>query len=471
MGRLALQIELMTLLGDRLPGTSGQDIAKALLGTVPEDIEYHPTIRRYPFIVAKLGRTFIGMPGRLKRDPPKFHRFWRESIDQLDQADLAGARRILVDALREFEAALLLQSTAVSGHAQLVYQMLSDVIAQAGGVGDMGVLSGAGGAEMAVITDIWRASRGELTIDQVIREHGFHGPLEGEVSSCVWREDSTPLERHDRRVRRTRGPAQARGRYRRQAPGRAGRSARRPAQVQAPRARSSSSTWWPSAIPLRGVAKRSFLQGLDVIRACARRIGTELAADGSLADPEDVFYLTYDELAVLPRDARELVAKRRERREEYQSVTIPGAWKGLPVPTEIEEAPELGAPRAQQIQGIGVSAGVGEGLARVVTDPTFAEVEPDEILVASTTDPSWASIMFISSALVIDMGGPISHAAVVARELGIPCVVNTRVGTRDDQDRRPCPCQRRQRQRRDPRARRGLTAGPPAARLRHALAS
>jgi pyruvate,water dikinase len=65
-----------------------------------------------------------------------------------------------------------------------------------------------------------------------------------------------------------------------------------------------------------------------------------------------------------------------------------------------------------------------------VDDPTFAEVEPDEILVTPTTDPSWASIMFISAGLVVDIGGQLSHAAVVARELGIPCVVNTRVGSR-----------------------------------------
>jgi phosphoenolpyruvate synthase/pyruvate phosphate dikinase len=51
------------------------------------------------------------------------------------------------------------------------------------------------------------------------------------------------------------------------------------------------------------------------------------------------------------------------------------------------------------------------------------------VLVSSTTDPSWSSIMFISSALVVDIGGPLSHAAVVARELGVPCVVNTRDGT------------------------------------------
>ena len=61
-----------------------------------------------------------------------------------------------------------------------------------------------------------------------------------------------------------------------------------------------------------------------------------------------------------------------------------------------------------------------EGRVRVVTDPTFAEVEQDEVLVTPTTDPSWASIMFMSSALVVDIGGPLSHAAVVARELGVP---------------------------------------------------
>jgi pyruvate,water dikinase len=82
-----------------------------------------------------------------------------------------------------------------------------------------------------------------------------------------------------------------------------------------------------------------------------------------------------------------------------------------------------------QVQGIGVSGGVVEGPVRVVTDPSFAEVEPDEILVAPVTDPSWSSIMFISAALVVDIGGALSHAAVVARELDIPCVVGTQNGS------------------------------------------
>ena len=94
------------------------------------------------------------------------------------------------------------------------------------------------------------------------------------------------------------------------------------------------------------------------------------------------------------------------------------------------EAVEAGAVDEGAVEGIGVSAGVAEGVVRVVTDPSFTEVADGEILVTPTTDPSWASILFLSSALVVDIGGPLSHAAVVARELGIPCVINTRTGTR-----------------------------------------
>ncbi len=105
-------------------------------------------------------------------------------------------------------------------------------------------------------------------------------------------------------------------------------------------------------------------------------------------------------------------------------MTIPGYWRGTPEPILTT------AERAEEISGIGVSAGIVEGVVRVVTEAAFAEVEGGEILVTPTTDPSWASIMFISAALVVDIGGQLSHAAVVARELGIPCVVNTRNGSK-----------------------------------------
>ena len=118
---------------------------------------------------------------------------------------------------------------------------------------------------------------------------------------------------------------------------------------------------------------------------------------------------------------------RRARREEYQTLELPGNWQGSPaVKQRLPDDQHVGE---EVITGIGASSGTVEGIVRVVLDPTFAEVEPDEILVTTTTDPSWASIMFMSSALIVDIGGMLSHAAVVARELGIPCVVNTRNGT------------------------------------------
>jgi pyruvate,water dikinase len=88
--------------------------------------------------------------------------------------------------------------------------------------------------------------------------------------------------------------------------------------------------------------------------------------------------------------------------------------------------------RPTGITGVGAGTGTVEGLARVITDPAAAEpVEDGEILVCPVTDPSWVSLMAIASALVIDIGGTASHGAVIARELGVPCVINTLTGTRD----------------------------------------
>jgi pyruvate,water dikinase len=181
-------------------------------------------------------------------------------------------------------------------------------------------------------------------------------------------------------------------------------------------------------IPLRGVAKRSFLQAFDVGRAAARRLGELLHEEGVIDAPDDVFYLTADEVTgVPPRNAKELVQMRKERGRQYEQVEVPKHWKGMPQPLEIDTT--VAAP-GTTLEGIGVSSGIVEGVARVVEDPAEDEVEPGEILVAPFTDPGWSSVMFISAALVVDIGGALSHAAIVARELGIPCVVNTGHGSR-----------------------------------------
>lgn len=72
-----------------------------------------------------------------------------------------------------------------------------------------------------------------------------------------------------------------------------------------------------------------------------------------------------------------------------------------------------------------------EGSCRIIHSSNDSDdLRPGEILVCRTTDPSWASYFFAASAVIIDIGGPLSHGAIVAREMGIPCVINVQEGTK-----------------------------------------
>ena len=77
-----------------------------------------------------------------------------------------------------------------------------------------------------------------------------------------------------------------------------------------------------------------------------------------------------------------------------------------------------------RLQGLGVSAGVVTGRARVILDPNEpGDLEPDEILVAPQTDPAWTPLFLGAAGVIVEYGAVMSHAAIVARELGIPAVV------------------------------------------------
>lgn len=429
-GRYALQVEYLTRLGDRLPGTSGQAVAESLLGRVPDDIEYRPTTRRYPVIAWRLPRVFVTVPGRVRAAGRATDAWYHEQLARMPGLERAAAAAMLGSAGDRFTAMVALQTTSVLGVVQPLYDALERVVARVG-VGDVGVLSGSGGAEVTgLVGDLWRASRGQLELDRVAREHGFHGPLEGELSGRVWREDATPLRRlvEEYAARGAEHDPLALAHAQQQRRGTMTQEllAALPA-TQRPLVRLLLRLA-ADRIPLRGVAKRSMLQSLDVARASARRLGTLLVAEGRLDEPDDVFFLTREELSgAWPLEARELIERRRRRRAEYERLELPSDWTGMPEPIVVAEA-DVGD--GEPITGIGVSAGVVEGIARVVLDPDFAEIEPDEILVSPTTNPSWSSIMFVSAGLVVDIGGALSHAAVVARELGLPCVVNTRSGSR-----------------------------------------
>lgn len=437
-GRCAVQLNFMATIGDRMPGTTGAATIASVFGEVPAGMTFSPSRRRYPIIAWRLPTLFLRWPKQVAALSADFDRWWSASVQRVGSLDEHGVRLLFADAVRRHDQAMVTQVNGILSTMQPLYEAVVGLVGKVG-AGDASILTGApGGAEMAVVTDIWRASRGELTVPDVVARHGFHGPDEGELSSRVWREDDTPLKRmveqygsradaHDPR----RQQADHAAAYERETQRvlTAAPAALRPlARLVLRLAR--------ERLCLRGVGKRSFLQANDVARASARRLGAFLAQRGELAAEDDIFYLTVDEVLAerLPADVETLVAKRRARRDEYQRYTLPEKWKGTAVAVPLAAAQDADGAEAlglgDILQGIGVSAGIVEGAVRVVTDPSFAEVEPDEILVAPVTDPSWSSIMFISSALVVDIGGPLSHAAVVARELSIPCVVATQTGSR-----------------------------------------
>lgn len=431
-GRVVIGMELLALLGDRMPGTSGREVLATLLGTIPPTFRFSPTRRRYAVIACKFPWVFARGPRAMRRMARDYDLWWRESTARVGALDEAGARALLIDAIARTRAAHALQGVGALVVVQPVYNAFERLIGWLARP-ELGELASvAGGPEMELVRDLWRASRNQLSLNDVIERHGYHGPREGELSSRSWREDPAPLRaavQHYVARDESHGPDRERARVaqRHHALEREARKSLSPARQLA---LAAGLALVRRRLPLRGVVKCAMVQSLDVTRAAARRLGVHLAACGALDDAEDVFLLTAAELSgPVPSEARDLVAQRRQRRNEYELLTIPTAFQGEPQPSHRAAcAPEL-FDQPSRLMGTGVSSGVAEGRARVITDPAVDEIEPDEILVASCTDPSWASVMFVSAALVVELGGPLSHAAVVAREMGIPCVVGVHSAT------------------------------------------
>ncbi len=159
------------------------------------------------------------------------------------------------------------------------------------------------------------------------------------------------------------------------------------------------------------------------VRDQLREVGAELTARGLLASAGDVFFVDTVEArqGLAGRDLRKLVAARRASYErEQRRRHVPRML--LSDGTE-PEAALLATAAGGGLTGTPASPGQVTAAARVVLDPAAAHLEPGEILVAPSTDPGWTPLFLTAGGLVMEMGGAMSHGAVVAREYGIPAVV------------------------------------------------
>jgi phosphoenolpyruvate synthase/pyruvate phosphate dikinase len=178
--------------------------------------------------------------------------------------------------------------------------------------------------------------------------------------------------------------------------------------------------------PKYGMVCRYFVYKQALLQEAERLVNAHV-----LRDKEDMFYLTFQELQDVVRTKQvdhDLIHQRKDALRSYRALTPPrvmtsdgeviaGAYRRDDVP-------------AGALVGLPVSAGTVEGRARVILDLGKADLEPGDILVTAYTDPSWTPLFVAITGLVTEVGGEMTHGAVIAREYGLPAVVGVEHATR-----------------------------------------
>ena len=178
--------------------------------------------------------------------------------------------------------------------------------------------------------------------------------------------------------------------------------------------------------PKYGMINRYFVYKQALMEEAERLVQARV-----LREKEDIFYLRFDELRDVMRTNRvddDLIRERKDAFKSYESLRPPR------VLTSDGEAID-GAYRRDNLRvcalvGLAVSAGSVEGRARVILDIAKADLEPGDILVTAYTDPSWTPLFVAITGLVTEVGGLMTHGAVIAREYGLPAVVGVENATR-----------------------------------------
>lgn len=178
--------------------------------------------------------------------------------------------------------------------------------------------------------------------------------------------------------------------------------------------------------PKYGMIHRYFVYKQALLKEAEQLVQAKV-----LHEKEDIYYLTYEELREVVRTNRldyQIIDKRKDEYKVYEKLTPPrvitsdgeiitGEYKRENLP-------------AEAIVGLAVSSGVIEGRARVIVNMEDATIEDGDILVTSFTDPSWTPLFVSIKGLVTEVGGLMTHGAVIAREYGLPAVVGVENATK-----------------------------------------
>ena len=191
-------------------------------------------------------------------------------------------------------------------------------------------------------------------------------------------------------------------------------------------------------MPGRERTKTNCVKLIQEARMAFQEWGRRCVAAGTFPYVNSYGLLTKDEMAdflASPEGFHDKLLERENLMKEVSALQEPFLFVGSPPP--MNEYPRRDAVQVEKLaagdtmQGIPGSTGTARGIARVVMSPSDpTALAPGDILVAPITDPSWTPLFVPAAAVVVDVGAPLSHAIIVSRELGIPCVVSATDATR-----------------------------------------
>jgi pyruvate,water dikinase len=471
-GYFYLNLSHMRLMGLRM-GMTVEQFDAALLGAHPDAPPYrqHPddvnegcTAKSAQTIGEVLGRTEFPEIDEDSRRVRELRRT-RPDLAGLSDGELVGYARSFLGELDNAFAKHDYSSLASTvGQAMLGQlcgsvgrpDMLLDLIS---GLGDVESASPSGGLwdlsrrvrasrELTALFDqgpaaVGQAWAGEADLadfrtafDAFLDEYGMRGPNEWDIRARSWDADPVQALAHVDSLRRSPddGSPQIRA---------ARLSSRRHQVADELRAllagndealgtlevalRSAKDT-----IPLREQTKANSAVVINEVRLAVRELGLRGVAAGRLTEPEDVTMLLADELDAYVADPASFTAVIRERLTGYRSLfeleppfIIADELPPLSQWNRRSRPPEAAAEEGAVFSGVGGSAGTYTGRARVVKDlAAAAALEPGEVMVAPLTDAAWTPLFLVAGAVVVDMGALNSHAVVVSREVGLPCVLS-----------------------------------------------
>ena len=462
-GYCYLNASVMRVLGERAPGLSWQAIDEQFFGAqpgIPDYVEQPGDIR--PDLTEQLEQTFGWV-------------FSITNVDQLDRLNDHKARTIAlrasrpdfssmsdlelweyVEALFPFHRELFQEHIFVTTLTTVPVGVIQTV-ATAVGRPDliMPLIAGVGQVDSAEPSyAMWELSRLDPTsnefasgFEQFRLDFGSRGPNEWEARSPTW--DTHPniaLAAIDR-MRLAGEEADPRAHQQERASERAEAAETLLSMVEADptthgqlaAAIAASGAW----LPARERTKTNNIRLIQEIRVPLRELGRRFVERQVFDEIEDFGLVLHEEMEEVfgptPEGLTERVRERRsthsqlaEREPEFVFADSPSDPSSWPKRNDVEVEP-LDA--GDSIQGFPGCPGVSEGVARVVldsSDPTA--LGPGDVLVAPSTDPSWTPLFVPAGGVVVDVGAALSHAIIVSRELGIPCVVSATNATRRIRD-------------------------------------